>query len=168
MNIDKLIKYGSVALAGLSLITIVASVRSSNRSKKRAQEAVNNLEEAIDYLVYKTPVVISNDIIKTAAEKASYKAAEEAVQLVRKDITKEVHNAVNDIRDEIEDEIRKAVSESVERDVDMEELKMAVTNRACAKIVDKVLIGFGKYAEPITSGIMKALANKGEFSPYSK
>lgn len=168
MNIDKFIKYGSVTLAGLSLITIFTCVHSTNGSKKRAQEAVNNLNEAIDYLAYKTPVVISNDIVKSAAEKAAYKAAEEAVQLVRDDIKKEVHSAVNDIRGEIENEIRKSVSESVERDIDMEELKMAVTNRACTKIVDKVLIGFGKYAEPITSGIMKALANKGDSNSYSK
>lgn len=163
MNVDKLIKYGSVALAGLSLITIVTSVRSSNKAKKRAKEAVNNVDEAIDYLAYKTPVVISNDIVKAAAEKAAYKAAEEAIQVVREDIAKEVHSAVNDIRGEIEEEIRKSLSESVERSVDMDELKMAVTNRACTKIVDKVLTGFGKYAEPITSGVMKALANKGGY-----
>ena len=161
MNVDKLIKHGSVALAGLSLITIIVSVRSANKSKKRAKEAVDNLNEAIDYLAYKTPVVISNDIVKAAAEKAAYKAAEEAIQLVRDDISKDVHSAVNEIRGEIENEIRKNLADEVERNIDMDELKMAVTNRACTKIVDKVLIGFGKYAEPITSGVMKALANKG-------
>lgn len=163
MNVDKLIKHGSVALAGLSLITMIVSVRAANKANKRAKEAVGNLNEAIDYLAYKTPVVISNDIVKAAAEKAAYKAAEEAVQLVRDDISKEVHSAVNDIHEEIENEIRKSLSESVERNIDMEELKMAVTNRACTKIVDKVLTGFGKYAEPITSGIMKALANKSKY-----
>lgn len=156
MTVNKIINYSSVALAGFSLITIVCSVRAIKKAKK----AVKNVDEAIDYLSYKTPVVISNDIVKAAAEKAAYKAAEEAVKLVREDINKDVHDAVSDMRDEIENEIRKAVSESVERNVDMEELKMAVTNRACAKIVDKMLIGFGKYAEPITSGIMKALAGK--------
>lgn len=161
MNVDKLIKHGSVALAGLSLITIIASVRATNKAKKRAKEAVDNLNEAIDYLAYKTPVVISNDIVKAAAEKAAYKAAEEAIQLVRDDISKDVHSAVNEIRGEIETEIRKNLTDEVERNIDMDELKMAVTNRACTKIVDKVLIGFGKYAEPITSGVMKALANKG-------
>ena len=161
MNVDKLIKHGSVALAGLSLITIIASVRATNKAKKRAKEAVDNLNEAIDYLAYKTPVVISNDIVKAAAEKAAYKAAEEAIQLVRDDISKDVHSAVNEIRGEIESEIRKNLTDEVERNIDMDELKMAVTNRACTKIVDKVLIGFGKYAEPITSGVMKALANKG-------
>lgn len=161
MNSDKLIKYGSVVLAGLSLITIVTSIRTSNKAKKRAKEAVDNMNEAIDYLAYKTPVVISNDIVKAAAEKAAYKAAEEVVQLVREDIAKEVQDAVSDIHEEIENEIRKSLSESVERDIDMEELKMAVTNRACVKVVDKLLIGLGKYAEPITSGVMKALANKG-------
>lgn len=161
MNVDKLIKHGSVALAGLSLITIIVSIRSVNKSKKRAKEAVDNLNEAIDYLAYKTPVVISNDIVKAAAEKAAYKAAEEAIQLVRDDISKDVHSAVNEIRGEIENEIRKNLADEVERGIDMDELKMTVTNRACTKIVDKVLIGFGKYAEPITSGVMKALANKG-------
>lgn len=158
MKLNKIINYGSVALAGLSLVTIACSMRATKRAKK----AVKNVDEAIDYLSYKTPVVISNDIIKAAAEKAAYKAAEEAIKLVREDIHKDVHNAVSDIRKEIEAEIRKATAESVERSIDMEELKMAITNRACAKIVDKILVGFGKYAEPITSGIMKALAGKSD------
>ena len=159
MTVNKIVNYGSVVLAGLSLVTIIFSTRAIKRAKK----AVKNVDEAIDYLSYKTPVVISNDIVKTAAEKAAYKAAEEAIKLVREDINKSVREAVSDVREEIEEEIRKAVTESVERNIDMEELKMAVTNRACAKIVDKMLVGFGKYAEPITSGIMKALASKGVY-----
>ena len=159
MTVNKIVNYGSVALAGLSLITIIFSTRAIKRAKK----AVKNVDEAIEYLSYKTPVVISNDIVKTAAERAAYKAAEEAIKLVREDISKDVNDAVADMREEIEAEIRKAVAESVERSIDMEELKMAVTNRACAKIVDKMLVGFGKYAEPITSGIMKALAGKSEY-----
>lgn len=159
MNVNNIVKYGSVTLAGLSLVTIIFSMREIKRAKK----AVKNVDEAIDYLSYKTPVVISNEIVRSAAEKAAYKAAEEAIKLVREDIHKDVQIAVYDIRKEIEAEIRKSISESVERDVDMEELKMAVTNRACTKIVDKMLVGLGKYAEPITSGIMKALARKSEY-----
>lgn len=157
MTTDKLIKYGSVALAGLSLITIAISVHTTKRAKK----AVKNYDEAIDYLAYKTPVVISNDIVKAAADRAADKAATEAIVTVREDINTEVRKSVSEVRKEIEEEIRKAVSESVESKIDMDELKMAVTNRATARIVDKVLIGFGKYAEPITNGIMKALAAKG-------
>ena len=157
MNIDKLIKYGSVALAGLGLISIAVSIRATKRAKK----AVKNYEEAIDYLAYKTPVVISNDIVRAAAEKATDRAANEAITTVREDIKKEVRDSVSEVRKEIEDEIRKAVTETVENKIDMDELKMAVTNKATARIVDKVLIGFGKYAEPITNGIMKALAAKG-------
>lgn len=159
MTVNTFIKYGSVALAGVSLVTIIFSIRTIKRAKK----AVKNVDEAIDYLSYKTPVVISNDIVKAAAEKAAYEEALEAVKLIREDIHKDVHNAVSDIRKEIDAEIRKAVAESVEHSIDIEELKMAVTNRACAKIVDKMLVGFGKYAEPITSGIMKALAGKSEY-----
>ena len=157
MNVDKMIKYGSVALAGLSLITIGVNLRAT----KKAKAAVKNYNEAIDYLAYKTPVVISNEIVKTAANKAAEAAAEEAVKTIRDDISKDVRSAVSVVRGDIEEEIRKSVSESVERSVDMEELKAAVTSRACSKIVDKMLIGFGKYAEPITNGIMKALADKG-------
>ena len=161
MNIDKLIKYGSVALAGLSLVTIAISINVTKRATNRAKKAVKNYSEAIDYLAYKTPVVISNDIVRAAAEKAADKAAEEAIQSAREDISREVHNAVNTIRGEIEEEIRKNLSETVTRSIDMDELKLAVTSRACSKIVDKILTGFGKYAEPITNGIMKALADKG-------
>ena len=157
MTTDKFIKYGSVALAGLSLITIAISVHTTKRAKK----AVKNYDEAIDYLAYKTPVVISNDIVKAAADRAADKAATEAIVTVREDINTVVRNSVSEVRKEIEEKIRKAVSESVESKIDMDELKMAVTNRATARIVDKVLIGFGKYAEPITNGIMKALAAKG-------
>jgi sugar-specific transcriptional regulator TrmB len=157
MSIDKLIKYGSVALAGLGLISIAVSIRSTKRAKK----AVKNYDEAIDYLAYKTPVVISNDIVKAAADRAADRAANEAIVTVREDIKKEVYNSVSEVRKEIEEEIRKAVTETVENKIDMDELKMAVTNKATARIVDKVLIGFGKYAEPITNGIMKALAAKG-------
>lgn len=157
MNVDKLIKYGSVTLAGLSLIAIGINLRSA----KKAKAAVKNYEEAIDYLAYKTPVVISNDIVKAAANKAAEEEAKEAIKAVREDISKDVRAAVASVRGDIEEEIRKSVSESVERSIDMEELKMAVTNRACSKVVDKVLVGFGKYAEPITNGIMKALADKG-------
>ena len=157
MTTDKLIKYGSVALAGLSLITIAISVHTTKRAKK----AVKNYDEAIDYLAYKTPVMISNDIVKAAAEKAADRAADKAVETVREDVIREVRSSVSEVRKEIEEEIRKAVSESVEAKIDMDELKMAVTNRATAKIVDKVLLGFGKYAEPITNGIMKAFAAKG-------
>lgn len=157
MNADKLIKYGSVTLAGLSLITTAISVAAT----KRANKAVRNYTEAIDYLAYKTPVVISNDIVRAAAEKAADKAAEEAIKAIREDISKDVHNAVNEIRGEIGEEIRQNLSESIAHDIDMDELKMAVTSRACSKIVDKVLTGFGKYAEPITNGIMRALADKG-------
>lgn len=157
MNVEKMIKYGSVALAGLSLITISINIRAA----KKAKIAVKNYNEAINYLAYKTPVVISNDIVKAAANKAAKEAAVEAINTVREDMNKDVRNAVSDVRKDIEDEIRKAVTESVERSVDMEELKIAVTSRACSKIVDKMLVGFGKYAEPITNGIMKALADKG-------
>jgi hypothetical protein len=157
MNVDKLIKYGSVTLAGLCLITIGVNVRAT----KKAKTAVKNYNEAIDYLAYKTPVVISNDIIKEAASKAADKAAEDAIKVVREDIARDVKVAISDMRKDIEEEIRKSVSESVERSVDMDELKLAVTTRACSKITDKILNGFGKYAEPITNGIMKALAEKG-------
>ena len=157
MNVDKLIKYGSVASAGLSLITFAISVCEIKRAKK----AVRNYTEAIDYLAYKTPVVISNNIVKAAAEKAADKAAEEAINAVREDITKDVHSVVNNIRGEIEEEVRKNLSESVAYNINIDELKMAVTSRACNKIVDKVLTGFGKYAEPIANGIMRALADKG-------
>lgn len=157
MKVDKIIRYGSVALAGLSLITIGINLRAT----KKAKNAVKNYNEAIDYLAYKTPVVISNDIVKAAADKAADKAAKEGIEIVREDIHTDVRNAISNVRSDIEEEIRKAVSESVERNVDMEELKAAVTTRACSKIVDKILVGFGKYAEPITNGIMKALAEKG-------
>ncbi len=157
MNVDKFIKYGSVALAGLGLITIGMNLRAT----KKAKIAVKNYNESISYLAYKTPVVISNDIVKAAAEKAAENAAEDAIKIIREDITKEVRSAVTDVRKEIEEEIRKSVSETVERGIDMDELKAAVTTRACSKITDKILTGFGKYAEPITNGIMKALAEKG-------
>ena len=151
------VKYGSVALAGLSFVAMAISFQDS----KRAKLAVKNYNEAISYLAYKTPVVISNDIVKAAANKAAEDAAKNAMDAVREEIAKDVRVAVTDVREDIEEEIRKAVTESVERSVDMDELKTAVTTRACSKIVDKVLIGFGKYAEPITNGIMKALAEKG-------
>lgn len=151
------VKYGSVALAGLSFIAMAISFQDS----KRAKLAVKNYNEAISYLAYKTPVVISNDIVKAAANKAAEDAAKNAMDAVREEIAKDVRVAVTEVREDIEEEIRKAVTESVERSVDMDELKTAVTTRACSKIVDKVLIGFGRYAEPITNGIMKALAEKG-------
>lgn len=157
MNVDKLIKYGSVALAGLGLITIGVNMRAT----KKAKIAVKNYNESINYLAYKTPVVISNDIVKAAANKAAENAAEEAIKVVREDIAKDVRSVISDMRKDIEEEIHKAVSESVERSIDMDELKIAVTTRACSKITDKILNGFGKYAEPITNGIMKALAEKG-------
>lgn len=160
MNTEKLIqyvKYGSVALAGLSFITMAISFQDS----KKARIAVKNYNEAINYLAYKTPVVVSNDIVKAAANKAAEDMAKVAMETVREDISKEVRAAVADVRGDIEEEIRKAVAESVERNIDMDELKAAVTTRACSRIVDKVLVGFGKYAEPITNGIMKALAEKG-------
>lgn len=157
MNIEKAFRYGSVALAGLSFITIAISLRSN----KKAKAAVKNYNEAINYLAYKTPVVISNDIVKAAANKAAEDMAKVTMETVREDISKDVRAAVADVRGDIEEEIRKAVSESVEHSIDMDELKTAVTTRACSRIVDKMLVGFGKYAEPITNGIMKALAEKG-------
>lgn len=161
MNTEKLliqyVKYGSVVLAGLSFVAMAISFQDS----KKAKLAVKNYNEAIGYLAYKTPVVISNDIVKAAANKAAEDAAKTAMETVREDISKEVRAAVADVRGDIEEEIRKAVAESVERSVDMDELKAAVTTRACSKVVDKIMIGLGKYSEPITNGIMKALAEKG-------
>lgn len=151
------VKYGSVALAGLSFIAMAISFQDS----KRARLAVKNYSEAVSYLAYKTPVVISNDIVKEAANKAAEDAAKVAMDTVRDEIARDVRSAVTDVRKDIEEEIRKAVTESVEQSIDMDELKAAVSTRACSKIVDKVLVGFGRYAEPITNGIMKALAEKG-------
>lgn len=149
-------KYGPLCISVVGIAMIFVGTKATVKARK----AVANVDKAIDKLADATPVDISDSIIKAAAEKAADKAAEEGVEKVRKDINSKVYNTVSSAYENVENEIRDKLSSSIERDVDMDELKKKVENKASSAIVEKFINDLSSYADPIMSHIMGAAARK--------
>ena len=156
MNATKIINYGSIILCGLGLAMICIGTH----TKRKADKAIKRLNDAVDDLADKTTVEVSESIIKKAAEKAAEKAADEAIDIVRKDIKLKVSRTVSTAYEKVEDDVRARLSKEIERDVDMDEFKKSVTNKASTVIVSKFMNNLEDYANPIMSCIMNAHKEK--------
>lgn len=156
MNTKQLAKYGSIALSVAGTIAIGIGVHMARKAKK----TINNVNKAVDSLADKTSVDISETIIEKAAEKAANKAAEQAVEAVRKDIRLRVNTTVYAMYDDVENEVRTQLTKAVEKDIDMDELKKTVENKASSAIVEKFMGNLTEYVGSVSAGIINAVNNK--------
>lgn len=156
MDTKRLMNCGSIILAGVGTIALCVGIHMARKAKK----TIANVNIAIDDLADKTPVEVSELIVKKAAEKAADRAAEEAVEIVRKDIKLKVCNTVTAAYSKVEDDVRTQLSKAVERDIDMDELKKSVMSKASSTIVSKFMNNLEDYVGPFMSGVMNACKEK--------
>lgn len=157
MDTKQLSVIGSATVFGIGVIAICVGIDMFKKSKKaieKSKKAIDNMNEAIDSLADKTPVEVSEDIIKAAAERAADKAAERAVETVRKDINTKVYHTTKSAYDDVKDEIRDKMSKKIEDVIDMDDLARSVENRATSKIVGKFMANATEYVGPIMSCIV--------------
>lgn len=158
MNTKRLLDSGSIILAGLGAIALCVGIHMTAKSKRN----ITKVNKAIDNLADKTPVDISEEIIKKAAEKAADKAALQAIEIVRKDINIRVYNAVSSAYEHVEEEANNRLTKAIERDIDMDILKKKVENKASSAIVDKFMTNLDSYVGPIMTHIINTTERKGE------
>lgn len=158
METKKLTNCGSIILAGIGAIALCVGIYMSRKAKKateKANKAIKNVEFALDDIADKTPVQVSDMIIKKAAEKAADRAAEEAVEKVREDIGLTVSATVYREYDNLEEQVKERLDEAVNKDIDLQDLRRKVENEAASQIVAKFMDNLSDYAGPVIKAIIK-------------
>lgn len=156
MDTKRAFGYGSIILAGVGVFTVIAGFRMF----RKANKAIETVNKAVDDLADKTPSQLSKEIVEKAAEKIADRAASEGIEKAREDISLRVRTTIYSIYDDIEQDVKERLEKAVERDIDMDELKKSVENKASSAVVSKFVENLSDYAGPIMTGIMSAVKRK--------